>query len=546
MKQPLILTEVDKELFNSISIDNLNIMIGKDRIAQSNAGLFNQIIGYFKYKKKDLLFVAWMYEKYNLDKALDLPINTINSWEDELRIKQKSMIYIEILRVMFKPNSIIEFYAVQENNMLEYITSTAKLLFYSDIIRYLQFNSSVNKVYAQQGIEHALDKSDHVIRSDIKSALRHKLIPVVHDMRILSNSPEFYSLAYYDLECGDVNVATPAWDSFVSSLPDDGSRECFMAWVYSGFHAENFGRQVLYLFGRGNTGKSIVARAISNRLTRINSRISSALPPMNNVDKFSTSAFVNKRLLIAPDCIDKAIVRKQLIKNITGNDDIAIRRMHQEEKTENVYSKVLVTSNSRPFVNTEKEEELSRILYIEIDSDLSRANYKAWDSKVMGDWSSAIAMEIDDFVAKCKDTYYSCLQPDGHNIIPYDGMAENIEQGEYFIKRDLKIWWKHCIEPYAGEKNTNVILVSNLKKSYDKFCHPQNKNGKYDRSIRRFLMTLLRELGVDIFDFGMNNDVFIKGYAFVKDAPTMADLAKDRAGEFEESNAEMTPIFGRF
>jgi hypothetical protein len=523
--------KLNQDMFDNIHIDAIYMYCGKHKIRLESGSIYNQFVDYLSSNSPKLLnqFVAWFYVKNNIPSNVDVPDEVIASWENNLRNRSRSMIYIEAFRIMYKPNNVIEFYGVIEGSRITYITSTDSANYFSKLIQYLHYNPACDVLYDKYGIEHCLEKPDIVIKNEIRLALRYKLIPKIDKIKVISNSScaikDNYCLAYYDLNCGNKNKPTPAWDNFIITIPNNGSRECFRAWVYSLFKDDNFGRQVLWLFGRGNTGKSKIAETLASKLSSLNPLIVSNLIDAFLADKFSSASYVNKRLIKAPDTKDRALIRTQDVKNITGNDSRAVRRMHQEEASYNVYAKIIATSNFRPWVDPSKEEEISRCLYICIDSKSAYEAYHNWDSKVNGDWGLALYEEMDNFIAKCKDDYYATLQPDGHNIVPYSQMIEMLLKGDYYIRRDMKLWWENCVQPFIikkGDKRlTSVLTTVEMVDDFNRFVYPANRNGDKNSLIRSFLITHIRGLSIPIYDLEAGNYQYIKGWEFKKNKNMM-------------------------
>ncbi len=553
----LVISQVDIDLFKNIQIDPIFIKIGKNKIRRSNAGTYNQILAYFKTIKskgvgKDIVFTYWLCDKFNLDGPNELDQDVIGKYEKSLTLNTRSMIYIEALRVMRRNGNIIEFYGIKEDCVLEYLTCTHDPIYTKRLTQYLQFSKSCDDMCQRLNLEHALEKSDNVIKEDIRLCLQHKLIPEVGKIVPLSNTKQTYCLAYYDLTQGNVEAYTPAWDSFIATVPDNGSRQRFRAWVYSVFKGDNFGRQILWLYGRGNTGKSVVNKAISARLAALNQDIVGALPVFFNTDKYTSASFVNKRFIIVPDCINQRLVRDQLIKNVTGNDDMAIRAMHQEAKQANVYSKIMVTSNRKPYVNVELSEELSRILFIALDMKACVAARMTWDSEKMGDWSSCITAEIDNFIAKCAEDYRDCIQEDGHNIEPHPTMEIDIASGDFHIKRDQYTWWDLCIIPYEpkpGGKPHNILTIADLCADFVRFSgKKKGVAGDSIGMIRRFMSTMLINKGIDIKGLAAGNTAYIRDYDFKHktNKPTLANVVSTEIEKLCYNDDDGESNYGRF
>ena len=224
-------------------------------------------------------------------------------------------------------------------------------MYHNHIIRYLKFSDVCNNICYTHDLTHPMDRPAREIALEIDKCVRYRLIPEISEIKVLSNSMDGFCLGYYPLNPSLVSQPTPAWDSFISSMPVDGTRECFMAWIYSIFKDDNFGRQMMWIHGKGESGKSQVCQALFKKMQMINPDIVTALEPLGLTDRFSSASYTKKRLTIAQDCTDRLIVRHQLVKNITGNDTTAVIKKGFDKKEDNIYSKLLVTSNYSPWVS---------------------------------------------------------------------------------------------------------------------------------------------------------------------------------------------------
>jgi len=536
----------DRLMFESIHYDKAFIYIGKkDKVDyEPDAGLYNLVASHFHSKNKLEVFHAWLLQSNKYFNRIEPKL--IQWWEESVKNIAENNIYTDTLRIKYS-NKCIEFYGLLGSNNpteLKYLTTTSNRNFRSTLIQYLKYDLSVIKICRKKSYK-PMAKSNMEISKEIDITMQYDMLPIIDKIETLANDKDQYCLAYYNLEQGNPENNTPAWDSFINTMLDNGSRECFKAWLYSVFVGKNTGRQALWLYGRGNTGKSIIAETISNRLSMINEDICSNLVDTWHIDKYTSSSFVNKRFIKVPDTKDRALIRLNLLKNITGNDSINTRSMNSAEKTNKVYAKVMVTSNSRPFINTELSEELSRILFIEIDSKASYEANAAWDSNTYGNWANALLDEIDDFIVKCKTDYQSLLQKNGHDIKPYSAMIERIEEGDFFIKRDIELWWGSCVRK---SDNPNAVLnLSDAAKDITRFMAPMNQSGKYTNLIRRFLVTILRNKKVLIYDLEIANTRFIQGYEYVKSDPkyrkTVQQLIKDKEVEIMENGNNQEEIY---
>lgn len=543
-------TKVEKRLFESIYIDKVFIYIGSYKEVINEAGIYNQICAYLLTKKKLEKFYCWICEIYGTEVTDEIPEEIIEQWQNKLILNTRGTIYSEVLRIERSSDQGYNFYAVKNRgNELRFLCGMDSSQNYMTLLRqFLKYNDICSTICDAQKLEHPMEKKDAEIREDIDRCLRYRLIPIIDKVSIIANNKETYCLAYYDLNQGNKKNPTPAWDSFMSTIPEDGSKECFMAFIYSIFKGDNFGKQVLWIHGVGDSGKSKVVQALKKRLEALSPHIVGALAPTFFQDKFTSISHVNKRLIVAQDWADRSLIKSQLIKNITGNDDANIRGMGQEAKSANIYSKLVISSNFNPWLNPNKSEELSRMLYILLDPELVLAARTGWTPD-KGNWGKLLLEEIDDFVTKCEPSYYSRLAEDGHNIKIYDTMIDKLS-GASYLTDNMKIWWDNCVRPFAptDDKKDNVLYYEDLCYDYKRFLGKRGWNPRYTRGIATSMIPFLLEHAITIHTLSnTNNSKYILGYEWVKkyaeDRCTLEDVLAMTADEIGIGGIPVGEVF---
>lgn len=534
----LMVSHADRVIFDSICVDHCNIYISKSKIAFNDAGLFNQVLNWFRIKGRSLddKFVLWLKTRYLVPDNQPLTDEIITQWENVIFAASKPSLYGHMLR-LHRAGGVIEFYMVQDGIQLARIGSVDYSGLYSEIARRLQYNEHVDKFCSLHNIEHPLHKNKSVIEKEIKDAYLAKLIPVVENISVLRNKKDAPCLAYYDLKCGDVTAKTPAWDSFMCQFLTDEMAECFMAWVYSVFVGDNYGRQICWIYGKGNTGKSAIGTAIYDRLAAINQDICTTLEKYDSIDKHSTSTYVNKRFTLSADSVNYAIVRMPIVKNLTGNDPTAIRGMGEAKKTMQIYSKVMATSNKKPWVDLDKSEELSRLLYFELDDAKCSAAREKWDFNKFGNWNSLLLEEIDNFIAKCEPHYRKWLSEDGKNLKIYTGMNNLLDDAAYHLFLSLKGWWAQML--IKTDIDSDIILVDEIFDDLRRFLGATIN--KYDarQKLGSSISMLINKLGGELEDLTVARKKFIRGFKFIepdiKKRPTLKTLINKELQEIRDN-----------
>ena len=454
-----------------VELDGINVYINSKHVVRyiPREPLFNQVK--VALNKDELAeFIEFIRSSYNGDALTDEELaenisdKEIEAWEKRVYLERKSSVYRKYLRISYHKDEV-RFYGVSNKNKVIFLASN-KEEYVKAIINYLQVNQETIEFCKRNGITHTLAKSDRAIRDDIKQCLLYGLIDVV-EYKLISNKPGELCEFYFPLDIVRPEKDTPAWDNFTAQMSTEEERECFKAWVYSVFKADNYGRQVLWLLGPGNSGKSAVSRVITNRLESI----ATSIPKYKDYDKYTMAGLVNKRFICVPDSVDKFLLKEQLIKNLTGRDIVTIREMGSMQKASEIYAKILVTSNMKPIIDTTKQEEISRLLLLTLDGDKCRKHRDMWKVDIHGDWFSQLTIEFDDFVYGCRSAYYSRLAEDGNNIKVPKRMLDEIRASDFMSLDNLHVWYGFRLKKKMGE----AISFEDLVKNFFDFYHKRFK-----------------------------------------------------------------------
>lgn len=542
------LSNLECGYFSSIKIDHFTIFFGeKGKIPKDPMQtIYNQVKGYFAGKnqvQKSSKFDYWIATTFSSHDALrvlddhELFLAAVKAWEESLQVGMKPNFFAELVKVKRRSSTKLEFYAVVEEGVLEKICESGPRM-YTELKTYCEFWEKANQFCYEHKLEDPSEMNAAAIRRMLKESLDNKLIEQVDNIRTLGNDREDWSLAYYDLDCGSVTNPTPAWDNFLSQMEHDDVRNCFRAWVYSVFKADNFGRQLLWLYGTGETGKSVVANVIYNRLMKINATIVTSLESKDNMDKFSMATYLSKRLVLGADYTDRAIVRHQLVKNITGKDVVNSREMNKAKEAYEVYAKILITSNAKPFLDVNKTEEISRVILICLITDLCTKAKKNWFESGIGDWKECLENEMDDFIAQSKAAYYWFLKEDGHNFRDYEGFKNVADETLYYIRRDVPVWWKHCVKKTEDPKH--LLRLTDMTDDYERFLRSEVKmTPRTKRLVRSFCTTHLSEQGINVYDLGNFGVLYIEGYKLVNRKLTATNVINHMIQSKKNPNAAL-------
>lgn len=184
---------------------------------------------------------------------------------------------------------------------------------------------------------------------------------------------------------------TPTWDEFVNRLDYP---QVFMAWVWGIFEPTNNIRQVLWLKGAGNDGKSSIQKAIEGVIGK---EYCYAMKPGDESQQWFQKNVFGKVMVNYADCRNVYLIDNNGIKQLTGGDTTSIEGKGENSFTGKIYSKLLVTSNYQPKINPELQAHMSRLIKIEV----APLDDKRKDSG----FERRLQQEIYAFLHKCQQAF---------------------------------------------------------------------------------------------------------------------------------------------
>jgi len=248
-----------------------------------------------------------------------------------------------------------------------------------------------------------------------------------------------YCLSYADLS-RIKKGPYPAWQSFMSQMGEE-ERKLFGAFVFSVFDPQNTGRQVLYLYDNGRTGKSCVTNAITGALPEVSGSFSKE----SLTSRFGFSTIFGKRLLLYPDCKDPYIIRFGKLHSIVGNDPVIIEYKNEGAFTARVFSRAIIMSNVAPNIDSFKTNEKSRLIPIQLDPDLCDTKEHYQGGKFIGNnnYTNKLEEQFWHFMHFAFECYIE-LCPQRQELMVsedvYSGLVSDDEDTfEEMIKEDFEV-----------------------------------------------------------------------------------------------------------
>lgn len=261
--------------------------------------------------------------------------------------------------------------------------------------------------------------------------------------KVISNDPTEPCLNFIDLN-GKAKEAeggeTEAWGRFLKKMtPEEG--DVFKAFIWSIFDARNHGRQILYLYDDGYSGKSAVMKAIQEALGK---RLCGAVQKDSLSNQFAFSKVWDKRLVTLGDNKNTHLHQSEKMKMLTGNDMADVERKNRDSFSWVMSAKVMVASNTPLEVNLRERNERTRVLPIKINFTIDQMIEegivavdgagkpkfdKFGDPIFVGDgtdWPSRLRAQFWSFMASCRPAY-ELLCPRHTDIIMPDSCQSNLE-----------------------------------------------------------------------------------------------------------------------
>lgn len=230
------------------------------------------------------------------------------------------------------------------------------------------------------------------------------------------NTPCFH---FFDLEAAkEVQGEHPAWDEFTSRFTPDEA-DVFRAFVWSIFDAENRGRQCLYIYDCGYSGKGVVFDAIAHY---IGSDLHAALSKDSAINQFAYSKVWDKRLVTVGDNKNANFVRSQFAHSLLSGDWIDVECKGQDSFSAKPQCRVMVGSNKALSIDAKARNEWSRVLPIHpddsedalikrdlvaLDEDGNPRRNDLGDPILLGDpeWGEKLKAQFPAFLASCWPAY---------------------------------------------------------------------------------------------------------------------------------------------
>jgi|GEM_PF-5550566 hypothetical protein len=294
----------------------------------------------------------------------------------------------------------------------------------------------------------------------------------ISDIVQFTNDENVPAYCYFDLNL----VATGEhyfWTMFESQMASYAV-PIFRAFIYSIFKAGSKGRQILYLYDDGDTGKSKILSALTD-FGGIS--FSSSIQPTALSDKFFGTYFFGYRLITAADITASHFSKFDIIKKVSGGDKIPCEFKNRTPFFFYPDVKIFVITNKPPALDLDKKHQTSRTIAIKLTKTTNPEYLKHFSQT---------------------DEYGNLVYEDGEPIpIGFNGLVDELvkEMPAYLATA------KHSYEtlcPHDGE----IILSKEFRDAM--------KNVESDDS------AFLRSLVDEYLEFGDKKKIFVRDLAIIK------------------------------
>ncbi len=300
---------------------------------------------------------------------------------------------------------------------------------------------SVPSLYARirDYYDNALILEEHRAILPFETWLMHMLVQLKYDIakrvelddiRNLSWSATDYAFKKFDpivLQSGP----TPAWDEFLQRLdyPD-----VFMSWVWSCFDPDCYIRQVMWLRGAGNDGKSAVMRSLCSIYGQ---KYSAALKANAESQNWFFSDVYGKGLVMYGDVQNVHLINNVQIKSLTGGDFVQIEGKNVSSFSGRVHSNLIVGSNPMPRINPDDESQRSRLIKLEVMRPGEGTKDVQFEQRLIAEGPA--------FLARCKSVSTAYITEGGTRIsLPPDLDAK--------ILRDCVDEQSHLLDSFIEDR----------------------------------------------------------------------------------------------
>lgn len=277
----------------------------------------------------------------------------------------------------------------------------------------------------------------------------------------------------------DNSKASTVCNEYLANRLPESHIECFKAFIWSAYNAENVSRQVIYVYDPdGNSGKSVFFKVIFKPLRDIDA-VDSAGKSFNG--DFGMESCYNSRVLIIPDNKNPQILRSQLIHQLTGGDEILINSKNVRQFTFTPHLSIWTHSNILPIIDVAAAHERTRValfhfilndkakkeIYLTDENDnviIDQNGYYA--QKGDSSFYDKLLADVPFFLAECKKAYEKLCVSNGdiNTLSISDNVNLLMDADESII--ELNNFCTTCVKVQLGASYKDCLTATELKDIY--------------------------------------------------------------------------------
>jgi len=200
-----------------------------------------------------------------------------------------------------------------------------------------------------------------------------------------------------------------AWREFTSRL---AAPAAFMAFVWSIFEYRHAGRQLCWLRGDGEDGKTVVANELLNQIRGAGCVLDDERLTGPG-KRFAIASAFDKRLVVVPDTKNRNLAMVGLIHQLTGGDSMNVEGKGLPPFTARPRVRVLTHANPSPRI-TRSRSNTSRLMLIEVQPRAGGTD---------PEWPGLIHAQFPAFLEACQAIYAEVCP--NHGDIALDPAAKS-------------------------------------------------------------------------------------------------------------------------
>jgi hypothetical protein len=337
---------------------------------------------------------------------------------------------------------------------------SAKLLFNAKITNGEDEEGS--QVYSTMSVSQYWD----AIMKDHFCKCEEYMIDIPTTITLDKDVPTFF---YFNPDELDDSIEPNTWLNWERNLIPRPFREAFRALLYAPLDPDNNGRQALWMYDGGHSGKSSVLNAIG----KFYGRAHAAASKSSFDNQFSYAKFFGKRVITYGDNKNPTLHKTEVFHSILGSDSVDIERKYRDSFCGEMRGKVFVASNCSPKLDLSQANENTRLVpipllspsdeylksFCEVDAEgnlvrdpvtgeVSRIGSNTFGTELEQQFGAYLKMYCKKAYDKlCKTGSSVYLNSECKQIIRDECGSESHQAQEDFVRDNIKIYSSEDVVP---------------------------------------------------------------------------------------------------